>query len=363
MSHSGHIMNSRRRFLSHSLPTIAAGLLLPGFTPLLLRRTSHEDERPHIERAFFTMGTVMTISAYGNTRAQVNRAITRVFREFQRLDMMLSVFKTSSQISLVNATAGKSDISVDRETMTLLKLARHYNVLTAGTFDVTVEPLMNLWGFRREPLSIQSPPTDREIAQTLDAVGMTHVVVDEKESRVGLTNEHTQLDFGGIAVGFSVDRAVRILKEEGIETAFINHSGDAFALGSPPGLGGWEVAIPNPLQPDKILRTLTLRDRAISTSGAYEKYIPIEGRNYGHIMNPTSGRPSDAVLSTSVIARSAVEADALSTATFCMTPGESEKLLSLNPGVDLIVATRSTDGIETRKMSNPAADPIPSRTG
>lgn len=322
-------MTSRRLFLRQSTRALAGGLLLSGLSPALLRRFSYSQTvadtiaLPQVERAFFTMGTVVTISAYGQSRDQINHAITRVVHEFRRLDDLLSVFKPESEVSRINRKAGKDNTPVGNEVVTLLNQARQYNEITGGAFDVTVEPLMKLWGFRQNPFIRSSLPTDREIAQALDAVGMKNVEVDENGSSVGLLQERSKLDFGGIAVGYSVDSAVRILKEEGIDAAFINHSGDAFALGCPPGTDGWEVSIPNPLRPGELLYDLRLHDRAISTSGGYEKCVLIEGQNYGHIIHPVTGRPPDRMLSTSILAPSATAADALSTATFCMTPEEA----------------------------------------
>ncbi len=310
---------SRRRFLGQTLKS-AAGLVFLSNPPL-------KSGQSYLERSFFTMGTVVTISAYGESRRHVSHAIDKAIQEIQRVDRLMSLYKADSQLARVNSEAGKRAVKVDGDLIDVVQVAKRFHGLTGGSFDITVEPLMRLWGFRHEPPTLSTPPSDSEIRNTLDAVGFTHVFIDEKNQTLSLDHEASKIDLGGIAVGFSVDLAVKSLQSEGVESAFINHSGDAYALGSPEGDSGWRVAIPNPMNPGETVRSLTLSNTAISTSGNYEKFVLSGSRRYGHMLDVQRGIPSEHALSATVIAPTAIEADALSTGIFCMETSRCEELI------------------------------------
>ncbi len=291
------------------------------------------------------MGTVVSIQAYGERVSQVNYAITRAQEEFQRLDNLLSLYKPDSLLSRVNRLAGKEEVRVPIEFIALIDSARLFHQQTQGAFDVTVEPLMRLWGFRSEEHSLHRLPSDREIASRLEAVGFHRIAMNRNAQTVGLTHERACLDFGGIAVGYSVDRAVNILRAEGIESAFINHSGDAYALGAPLDAEGWEVAIPNPLNTRETAERLMLRDKAISTSGGYEKFVTAGGDRHGHVLNPATGKSADSLLSATVVADSSLDADALSTGFFCLGVAGSRRSLKNLPLVRLVAIARSESSL------------------
>ena len=307
---------SRRNFLKEP-GRFASGFLL--LQPLSLFPLGREraGEFVYIERVFYTMGTMATISAYGQERAHVQQAITKAINAIQRVDDLMSLYKPGSRISAINQAAGRHLVPVEKELTEILSKARHFYSLTQGAFDITIEPLMELWGFRKRDREPSRVPSDSEVQRQLDAVGFRNLVVDATTQSVGLLNERSKVDLGGIAVGFSVDRAVAVLRNEGIISAFINHSGDAYAIGSPPDSEGWEIGIPNPLNRNEIVSNLRLQDNAVSSSGNYEKYVAAGGERFGHILNPNSGRPSSAMLGATIIAPTSMEADALSTGLFC----------------------------------------------
>lgn len=333
---------SRREFLgtgARSVLGFAALVTTPG-----ILRTLCISDQSYLERSFVTMGTTATVSAWGESRSHLISATSKVFAELQRLDKMLSLYEPSSQVSRVNQAAGQDPVRVSNEVLDILSAARTFNELTGGSFDVTIEPLMTLWGFRREDHRLRRLPSDAELRDTLDAVGMHQIQVDSSLQTVGLWQSRSKMDLGGIAVGYSVDRVVSILKAEGITAALVNHSGDAYAVGSPPESEGWEVSIPNPLYPYEMMIDLCLTDMAISTSGSYEKYVTVGEERFGHILLPNSGRPSAFSLSTTVIAPSALEADALSTGLFCLPMTRRTSIVKSQPGIRCISVEATPDG-------------------
>ncbi len=300
-------------------------------------------DRVLVHRAQYIMGTVVTIAAYGLSAAHAHHAITKAFDELRRLDQMMSLYMNSSELSEVNRSAAKTSVRVSDDLIVLLQKARAYHTQTNGAFDVTIEPLMRLWGFRNE--ESRSIPSDREIHNVLCAVGFQNIEIDSEGKTIALLNQLSSVDLGGIAVGYSVDRVVSILKEEEIESAFVNHSGDAFALGVPDDSDGWPVVIPHPFYPNEPAARLILKDEAISTSGNYEKFVEFEHKRFGHILDPFSGRPSSEVMGTSVVAPTALDADALSTGLFCMKRESQKEFAAAHPYK--IITISSTGEVES----------------
>jgi thiamine biosynthesis lipoprotein len=298
------------------------------------------------ERSFFTMGSIATVCAYGDTTRQIDRAINKVIEEFNRLDGLLSVYMPTSEISRINASAGSDSAAVSSEVVTLIREMKVLAEQTGGAFDMTVEPLMRLWGFRNTPRS--EVPSDSEISAVLDAVGNNHVFVDESEGRVGLDHPASRIDSGGWGVGYAVDRAVAILKAEGISSALVNHSGDARTFGIPEEQEGWAVAIPNPEHPDEMLKTVRLQGCAISTSGDYERFVTINSMRYGHLMNVRNGHPETTVSSVTIFAGTSLTADVTSTASACSF--EMLSRLESLPGLSYIVVQKGPEGLNVREF-------------
>jgi thiamine biosynthesis lipoprotein len=318
--------SSRRNFLKRAAQSFAGVVLMSSLPEWLHARNT--PGLAYVERARFAMGTVVTISAYGENKKHILDATTKAFDEIRRIDRLMSVYEPMSQLSAVNRLASRKPVVVDKDLIEIIKCARGFGTLTKDEFDITVEPLMELWGFRDDVTGSRHMPTDSEITSAVEAVGIKNILVDERELTISLLNPQCRLDLGGIAVGYSVDRAVKTLKAEGIESAFINHSGDVFALGHPQHEEEWEIAIPNPLKPKEMIYTLKLRDKAMSTSGNYEKVVTYDQGRFGHIIDPTTGRPPSQVLSMSVVSNTSVSADALSTGIFVMGVERGRDLIS-----------------------------------
>ncbi len=306
MSSYNKISFSRRKFLRRSALLFPLAVI-PGLTlPVFAGQQS-------LHRTVFAMGTAVGIHAYGTDRRLLRHAMNKAFAELYRLDELLSLFKESSIVSAINAAAGRTDIAAPSEVRQLLRHAVRYSDRSNGLFDITVEPLMKLWGFRNEQQTIT--PTDREIEETLRSVGWKNIILEGP--RIGLMHHHTSIDLGGIAVGFTLEKMASLIRSEGVESALINHSGDIYAIGVPPESDGWQVKILSPLDPNETIRTVSLKNAALSTSSASEQFRQFGEQRAGHIMNGISGRPANELLSVSVIAPSPMDADVFSTAYFC----------------------------------------------
>lgn len=323
---------SRRSFITGALYSLPVVLLSP------YNVFPNNRKRPFsLRRTTFAMGTVISIEAFGSNDEQINHAISRCFDMFTRLDAMMSVYDDDSQVSYLNRNAGKSAVTLSEELQEVIQRAVVLSNETKGAFDLTLEPFMKLWGFRDQITKRESIPTDREIRNALESSGMHNIVIDGEH--ISLSHLNTRIDLGGIAVGYSVDKAVQILREEGIESAFINHSGDAFALGVPPETDGWKCVVPNPLSPNEYIKEFTISNCAVSTSANTEKFVTFGTKKFGHILDPQTGRPSEVVTSTTVITNTSLEADAFSTAYFTMRSEDGIASARLRADTKLITST------------------------
>jgi thiamine biosynthesis lipoprotein len=272
------------------------GALAAGFAPAWLAR-----ER-FVERWSWAMGQSVHLMVFAASEQQGLDACAAALAELRRVESRLSLFEDASDLCELNRHAGCGPMRVDADVRAILERALAYRRLTGGAFDVAVEPLMRAWGFR-EPRSSSPPPSAAELAEAREAVATAEVRLDGRAAR--LPNAHTRLDFGGIGVGYGIDRALAVLRARGIGRAFVDVSGDCAAIGAPPGETGWLVEIADPTLPGATIAATRLRDAALATSANTVQR---------HVMNPDTGRPADALRQTTVVAADAVAADALSTA-------------------------------------------------
>ncbi len=262
-----------------------------------------------VERWSWAMGQPVHLRLFHESEEHGYEAAAAVFAELRRIEARLSVFDDASDLAELNRQAGRGWFRADHDLLSVLTAAEDFRRLTNGGFNVAVEPLMRVWGFRERR---QAPPGARELAEAEMAV--RNAVIEFEEGRIRLPASHTRLDCGGIAVGYGLDRARQILRQFGISVALLDVSGDLLALGAPPGASAWAVDIVDPRADSAILATARLRDQALATSANTVAVVRLGARVVGHVMDPHAGRPADRSIQATVVTRSGIEADALSTA-------------------------------------------------
>jgi len=254
------------------------------------------------------MGSTYSIAVYGNDRALMEASVDAAFEEVQRLDRMLSNYKPESELSQVNRYAEERPVEVSPELFRLLSACVEYSRESEGAFDITVGPLMKVWGFYKGTGRL---PHRAEVRGALDRVGYRNILLKPATWTVKFAAKGVELDPGGIGKGYAVDRMAAILKENGIRTGLISASGSSiYALGAPPGEKGWRVHIRDPKDDSKSAAEVYLKNESMSTSGNYEKFFRAEGKIYSHIMDPRTGWPAEGVLSVSVIAPHTIDSEA-----------------------------------------------------
>ncbi len=263
-------------------------------------------------RQLFAMDTVMSFTAYG---AKAEEAVEAAMKEVERLDALLSTGNESSEISQLNA-AGSFVVSEDTEK--LLSEAKEIGKSTDGLFDVTIYPLMQLWGF---PTGEYRVPTEEEISSALSHVDSGQIEMNGEKITLG---EGQEVDLGGIAKGYTSDRVMEIYREYGITSGMVSLGGNIETLGTKPDGTAWKIGIQNPefsssSGSTEILLAMDVENQAVITSGGYERYFEENGETYIHILDPRTGYPADAgLLSVTVVSENGMLADALSTSLFIM---------------------------------------------
>lgn len=267
------------------------------------------------------------------------------------LEDQMSVYRPQTELSQLNRVAASRPVQVEERLFELLVQARELWRETDGCFDPTSGPLIALWRQCRKEVRL---PAESELATSLAQVGMQSVVFSE--SAISFSRTGIELNFGSIGKGYALDRAADILLEGELDEWLIQggHS-SIVARGEHNGLPGWPVGIRNPLLPQRQLGTILLRDQALATSGTAVQHFRLNGKRYGHIIDPRSGWPADKMLSVTVLAPTAAEADALSTAFFVGGVELAERYCSNHPSVSALLIPPPTVGqrLETVNVGVP----------
>ena len=269
--------------------------------------------------------------------------VQSAFREIARLDDVLSSWNTESEVSRLNANAGRGPQPVSVDLANVAEESAALCTSTGGAFDPSVAPLLQAWGFYTESPGLPAPAIGREAASH---VGCDRVTV-RLDSRTIALADGAALDFGGIGKGYAVDRALAILRARGVTRAKIDFGSSSLGyLGDVD--GGWPIVIPDPRDRDNPLLTLRIPGGAVSTSSQRERSFERDGRRYGHIFDPRLGRPVESsLLSVTVIAARGSTADALSTALFVMGAAQGKRLINRMPGVGAVFVEQSAKGLVT----------------
>lgn len=256
-----------------------------------------------------SMGTTYSVVAYGTDRYKMQSAVELAFEEVRRLDQLLSNYRKDSELSRLNQNAAGRPVKVSRELFDLISACVRYSEASEGAFDITVGPLMKVWGFYKGSGRF---PHRAEIRGAMANVGFRNIVLDAGQQTVQYRGAGVEIDPGGIGKGYAVDRMVAILKSNGIHSGLITAgSSSIYGIGAPPTESrGWKIAIKHPKEPDRSVEEVFLKDMSMSTSGNYEKFFRVAGKVYSHIMDPRTGYPAPGMLQVSVITPKTLDSEA-----------------------------------------------------
>lgn len=248
----------------------------------------------------------------GENEPRLRAAGEEALREIERLETRLSRFLPASDVSRINTRASEEAVPVEPWLFDLLKQSLDLHSCTDGAFDLTVGPLMKAWGFYGDGGRIPDPG---ELTQARLHTGMHLVELDEAHCTVRFAHKGVSLDFGAIGKGYAVDEAMHVLREAGVERAFL-HGGTStmYGIGKPLDADAWNVAVADPRSPDDPVAIVAIRDEALSVSAVAGKFFEVEKTCYGHVLDPRPGKPVRGALLAATVSPSATTADAISTA-------------------------------------------------
>lgn len=286
-----------------------SGVLLFLLCIAMLTACQNSDKNKKVSKDIFAMDTYMTVTAYGkNAENGVNKAVD----EINRLEMVLSAEKQESDIYKLNET-GSGTLSTD--TKNIVSKALEINKTTNGAFDISIYPLMVKWGFTTQKYNV---PSKNEISKLLKDVDSSKIIFDEKSGNIKL-KENMKIDLGGIAKGYTSSRVMQIFKECGVTSGLVSLGGNVQALGTKTDGTAWQIAIENPDKSSDYIGVVSVKDKAVITSGGYERYFEKNGKTYHHILDPETGYPAESGLkSVTIVSDDGTLADALSTSLFVM---------------------------------------------
>ncbi len=284
-----------------------------------------------VSREESIMGTIIRVELWHDQKEQANQAIQAVIDEMHRIDHLMSPYKPDSELSIINKLAAKQAVVISDELFNLIQRSIQFSKRTQGAFDITFASVGSLYDYRKK---IKPEPSER--LSKLPAINYRHIKIDPTKKTIAFSQKDVQIDLGGIAKGYAVDRAITLLTDRGIASAIITAGGDSRILGDKKGRP-WMVGIRDPRNKQALIAALPMTDAAISTSGDYERYFESDGIRYHHIISPNTGESVHSIRSVTVLGTDTTTTDALSTSVFVLGQIKGMKLIESIPEVETII--------------------------
>jgi thiamine biosynthesis lipoprotein len=291
-----------------------------------------------------TMGTYGRVTLVTGDSAGAWGEAAIALAALRRVDSLMSNWTTTSEVARLNREAGTKETRVHPEVGRVLEAALALWKESSGAYDITVEPLVRAWGFLGGPRRV---PSDEEIHAALAHVGAQRVHYARETGMLRFDDPGTRIDLGGIAKGYGVDVAAESLAAHGVRNGLVDLSGNMFAIGGAPGASGWRIGIRDPRDRIPYLARLTIHDEGISTSGQYEQFVAVNGRTYGHIMDPRTGWPVQGLIAVTVVSPSAMECDGWDTPLFVMGLDPARRRAKALGDLSAILIQPGTGSVDT----------------
>jgi thiamine biosynthesis lipoprotein len=285
------------------------------------------------------MGTHLAYAAFTTPaldEARVRALFDAATAEIVRLEKLMTTWDPASEVSQVNAAAGKAPVTVGPETFEVIQSALHTSAISEGTFDITFETLHGLWKFDQD--LDPHPPTPAAVKALVRYVGYKHVKIDPAASTVYLDEPHVRIGLGGIAKGYAVDKAAKVLADGGLTSFYAQAGGDLYTHGAKPDGSPWMAGIRDPRGGENdYFAMMGVSDHAFSTAGDYERSYVVGGKRYHHIIDPRTGYPATACRSVTIWAPNAFVADGIDDAVFILGPERGLALVESLDGVGAVI--------------------------
>ena len=297
---------------------------------ILLNACNNASEQP-TRRTQIVMGTLVEITVSHSDAKLIQAVTTQAFDEMKRIEELMSTYIPDSEVSRINRAAGKAAVPVSPEVEEVIREGIYWSEQSNGAFDITVEPLVQLWDFDGEKEIIPSENTIRKTASLVD-----YKNIEIKDHTVRLKNRGMAINVGGLAKGYAVDRAISILRSK-VSNGIINAGGDLFAFGQKSKNASWNIGLQHPRKSRDLLAAFAVKNQAVATSGDYQRYFIKDDVRYHHIFDPQTGKPARLMISTTIITTEVMDADALATAVFVMGPDKGIEWVDSMPNVEAML--------------------------
>lgn len=319
-------------------------LLLPLTAGILFFGCEKKQEVP-VQEERFLFGTYIKIVAYGKNEKSAKLAIEKAFDEIKRIDNAYNSKDENSQIYALNRSLNK-EIKIDEEGRYLFDRVRYMYELSHGKYDVTISPLMNVWGFDLGEKG--SLPTEEELRKAMSRVDFSKVKMDG--DRVKIDSPDVEVDTGSFLKGYAIQRAKETMESQGIKSAFITAISSIETIGTKPNGTPWKIGLQNPAYPEEILGVIELKGMGMGVSGDYQTYVEIDGKRYHHILDKGTGYPVADKKMVAVICDDSFMADMYSTAFYSMPTNEVMQYVENRQGLDVLIVDSDGGIVKSSKF-------------
>ncbi|WP_407355576.1 FAD:protein FMN transferase [Methanolobus sp. WCC5] len=279
------------------------------------------------------MDTTVTVSVVSSDQNHAQETIERAFERMDFVDRTMNNYDNNSEINLLNNEG--SIYGADRELVYVVQRSGYYSRVSGGAFDISIQPVLDLWASKYSPGGTYQDPTPDEINETLELVNHSSIIV--KGNNISLA-PGMKITLGGVAKGYAVDIAIESLIKDGITSGFVNAGGDGRYIGTRPDGTLWRVGLQNPDKSEDVITIMEIRDAAVATSGNYERYFS-DTAKASHIADPRTGYPSGNLISATVIANTAMDADAFATAVFILGEYDGMDMIERLDNIECLLIT------------------------
>ncbi len=306
-----------------------------------------KSQKKNYSRKLSLMGSSFSITVVAENQLEANQYIDMARNEISRIENLISSWKETSQTSEINRKAGTNAVNVDKELLMLIKRSLMISKLTSGAFDISYASMDKIW---RYDGSMKKLPSQEDIEASISKVGYKNIIINEENSTVFLKLAGMKIGFGGIGKGFAADQAKKVLISKGVSGGIINASGDMNTWGKQANGEDWQIAITNPFNKEHSFGLFPISNRAVVTSGDYEKFVELEGKKYSHIIDPRTGYPASGIVSATIFADSAEMADALATSMIVMGHEVGIDLINQIPNTDCILVDNKGNVFKSKNI-------------
>ena len=292
------------------------------------------------------MDTTVTVSVVSSNESYASQVIDRAFEKIYYVDAVMNNYDNNSELAILNEQGVV--YNADPELIYVINRSKYYSEVSEGAFDISIQPILDLWASKYSPGGTYQDPTPEEINEALELVN--HSAITVTGDNISL-EDGMIITLGGVAKGYAVDLAIGSIMDDGISSGFVNAGGDGRYIGTKPDGSMWRVGLQNPDKAEEAITVMNIQNMAVATSGNYERYFS-DAAKVSHIADPRTGYSSQNLISATVITGTAMDSDALATAVFVLGEDKGMEMIEELNGVECLLITTDKNIVRSSGLSN-----------